>query len=389
MEEVSARLGWAWEPREVTPGRRPVMEIAGIDQRFIGWQSTRRQQIADAKSVLVAACEEKHGHAPGERADCALDRQAADRTRPPELGVPLSLTELRTRWRTSAIRVFGADVVDQLVGRARAAAAAVWARVRPVVDVVLAALDTVAVTYVMRGVFKDHLLLAYTRRCRPHEPGLDEQIVQYVVDDYTRPAGRGRIGHRVRPRYDHAGWSLVACRGRSSGPVCFRCEAQRWADAFEGAVSGAGFQYADPQRDPGGGPDAGEPGVVGDQDVELLRPPGECLRVGADHGGQGVSACCPLCPGVDRQTVAVARALLPVNDRLAGGGADQLLLIAPMSCRWHGFRPDREMAWYANIPSCLFATSPSCPGLSRTRTALVDRGCSSYGSDRGAEREAR
>ncbi len=21
MEEVSARLGWAWEPREVTPGR--------------------------------------------------------------------------------------------------------------------------------------------------------------------------------------------------------------------------------------------------------------------------------------------------------------------------------------------------------------------------------
>lgn len=25
MEEVSARLGWAWEPREVTPGRRPVM----------------------------------------------------------------------------------------------------------------------------------------------------------------------------------------------------------------------------------------------------------------------------------------------------------------------------------------------------------------------------
>jgi conjugative relaxase-like TrwC/TraI family protein len=28
MEEVSARLGWAWELREVTPGKRPVMEIA-------------------------------------------------------------------------------------------------------------------------------------------------------------------------------------------------------------------------------------------------------------------------------------------------------------------------------------------------------------------------
>ncbi len=34
MEEVSTRLGWAWEPREVTPGRRPVMDIAGIDRRL-------------------------------------------------------------------------------------------------------------------------------------------------------------------------------------------------------------------------------------------------------------------------------------------------------------------------------------------------------------------
>lgn len=65
MEEVSARLGWAWEPREVTPGRRPVMEIAGIDERLIGWQSTRRQQIEDALPVLTAKYEEKHGHAPG------------------------------------------------------------------------------------------------------------------------------------------------------------------------------------------------------------------------------------------------------------------------------------------------------------------------------------
>lgn len=97
MEEVSARLRWAWEPREVTPSRRPVMEIAGIDQRLIGWQSTRRQQIAEAKSVLVAYYEEKHGHAPGERADYALDWQAADGTRPPKEKEPRSLTELRTR----------------------------------------------------------------------------------------------------------------------------------------------------------------------------------------------------------------------------------------------------------------------------------------------------
>ncbi|MFD4376833.1 hypothetical protein [Streptomyces sp. NPDC058486] len=34
--------------------------------------------------------------------------QAADRTRPPKRAELLSLTELRTRWRTSAICAFGA-----------------------------------------------------------------------------------------------------------------------------------------------------------------------------------------------------------------------------------------------------------------------------------------
>ncbi|MGC4986664.1 MobF family relaxase [Streptomyces sp. DT193] len=200
MEEVSARLGWAWEPREVTPGRRPVMEISGIDQRLIGWQSTRRQQIADATPVLVADYKAKHGHEPGERAAYAMDGQAADRTRPPKPTATRSLTELRDGWKESAIRAFGADVVSRLAERAQAAAAAVWARVRPVVDVVLAAVDTVAVVYVMRGAFKRrHLLaearrhLAYVLRGRPHQPGLDEQIVQTVVDEYIRPVGRGRM----------------------------------------------------------------------------------------------------------------------------------------------------------------------------------------------------
>ncbi|MFJ5266671.1 MobF family relaxase [Streptomyces sp. NPDC088387] len=198
MEEVSARLGWAWEPREVTPGRRPVMEIAGIDQRLIGWQSTRRQQIEDALSVLVADYEQRQGHPPGEQAAYALGCQAADQTRPPKRTVMLSLTELRERWRASAIRAFGACTVYRLAQRARAAAAAVWARVRPVVDVALAAVDTVAVVYVMGGAFKRHHLLAearrhlaYALRGRPHQPGLDDQIVQAVVDDYTRPVGRG------------------------------------------------------------------------------------------------------------------------------------------------------------------------------------------------------
>ncbi|WP_026179404.1 MobF family relaxase [Streptomyces hokutonensis] len=208
MEEVSARLGWAWEPREVTPGRRPVLEIAGIDQRLIGWQSTRRQQIADALPVLIADYEEAHGHQPGERAAKALDRQAADRTRPPKRKVPRSLSELREGWRQSAIRAFGACTVYRMAEKARAAAVAVWARVRPVVDIPLAAVATAAVVYVMRGAFKRHHLLAEARRHlahilrgRPHEPGLDEQIVQTAVDGYTRPAGRTMMTADLRALY--------------------------------------------------------------------------------------------------------------------------------------------------------------------------------------------
>jgi hypothetical protein len=126
--------------------------------------------------VLTGRYEERQGHAPGERAAYALACQAADQTLPPKRTELLSLTELRTRWRHSAIRAFGACTVYRLAERARAAAAAVWARVRPVVDIALAAVDVVV--YVMRGAFARHHLLAearrhlsYVLRGRPHQPG--------------------------------------------------------------------------------------------------------------------------------------------------------------------------------------------------------------------------
>ncbi|WP_189135310.1 MobF family relaxase [Wenjunlia tyrosinilytica] len=196
MEEVSARLGVAWEPREVTPGKRPVMEIAGVPHELIGWQSTRRQQIEHAYEDQLQQYRSDHGHEPGERARYKLALIAADRTRPPK-GIPRTLPELRERWRRSAVHAVGADVVDRLLETARAAATAVWARVRPVVDLALAAVETVAVVYVMRGAFQHRHLLAearrhltYVLRGRRHEPGLDEAIVRAAVDGCTRPVGR-------------------------------------------------------------------------------------------------------------------------------------------------------------------------------------------------------
>jgi hypothetical protein len=51
--EVCEELGWATVPREVTPGLRPVMEIAGVDSELIDWPSTRRQRIEDVLEGLT------------------------------------------------------------------------------------------------------------------------------------------------------------------------------------------------------------------------------------------------------------------------------------------------------------------------------------------------
>ncbi|WP_405392603.1 hypothetical protein [Streptomyces sp. NBC_01102] len=146
---------------------------------------------------LVAAYEERQGTRRGSGPPTRWTaRQPTGRARP------------SARWhgRCRSIWAFGACTVYRLV--ARAAAAAVWARVRPVVDIALASVDVAAVVYVMRGAFKRrHLLaetsrhLAYVLRGRPHQPGLDEQIVQAVVDDYTRPAGRRMITADLRALY--------------------------------------------------------------------------------------------------------------------------------------------------------------------------------------------
>ncbi|GHD75548.1 hypothetical protein ACFQL8_15020 [Streptomyces goshikiensis] len=119
-----------------------------------------------------------------------------------------SLSELRAAWRESAARAYGADVVAGLAERAQAAAAAIWARVRPVVDVALAVAETIAVVYVMRGAFaRRHLFaearrhLSYALRGRPHRPGLDEEIVQAAIDGYTRRASRRMLTSDLRALY--------------------------------------------------------------------------------------------------------------------------------------------------------------------------------------------
>lgn len=86
-------------------------------------------------------------------------------------GDRVSLAAAAVLFAASAIRAVGADVIDRLLEMARAAAAAVWASVRPVVGVALAAVDVIAVVYVMRGAFPHRHLCVRKRRPFGRGPG--------------------------------------------------------------------------------------------------------------------------------------------------------------------------------------------------------------------------
>ncbi|MFB7501761.1 hypothetical protein ACFC09_45180 [Streptomyces sp. NPDC056161] len=142
-------------------------------------------------------------------------------TRPPKQKAR-PLAQLRAWWKASAILTSGvaADVINSLLEYARAAAAAIRARVAAVVDVAMAAVDVAATVFVMNGggrFHRRHLLAEARRRLAPvlrgrrREPGLDERIVDaalatYCVDISEPKTLRGRM-----PAYRlyTARWSLA------------------------------------------------------------------------------------------------------------------------------------------------------------------------------------
>ncbi|MEU1519013.1 MobF family relaxase [Streptomyces sp. NPDC005811] len=216
MAEVCEALGLASEPRTVTAGRRPVMEIAGVPHELIRWTSRRSDQIAACRADLeheyVTAVDDdgnlKFAPEVSEQARAKLNRMAARMTRPPKQQTR-PLAQLRAWWKTSAILTSGVtvDAIDSLLERARATAAAIRARVAAVVDVALAAVDVTAMVFVMNkdGSFhRRHLLaearrhLALVLRGRRRAPGLDEKIVNAAIAthclDITEPKTlRGRM----------------------------------------------------------------------------------------------------------------------------------------------------------------------------------------------------
>ncbi|MEV8321480.1 MobF family relaxase [Streptomyces sp. NPDC059900] len=256
--EVCEALGLATEPRTVTPGRRPVMEIAGVPHTLIRWTSRRSDQIAACLAELeheyVTAVDDdgdlKFLPVVSERARAKLNQMAARKTRPPKQPAR-PLTQLRASWKASAIRTSGvaADVINSLLECARAAAAAIRARVAAVVDVALAAVDVTATVFVMNGggrFHRRHLLaearrhLALVLRGRRRDPGLDDRIVAAATSthclDISEPmTARGlEPGHRLYT----ARWALadLPAPGRPPTPALVP-DRQLPADPGEPAAS--------------------------------------------------------------------------------------------------------------------------------------------------------
>ncbi len=221
MAEACEALGLASEPRTVTAGRRPVMDVAGVPHELIRWTARGSDQIAACRAELeheyVTAVDDdgepRFLPVVSERARAELNRMAAKMTRPPKQKAR-PLAQLRAWWKASAILTSGvaADVIDALLEHARVAAAAIRARVTAVVDVALAAVDVAATVFVLNsgGRFHHRHLLAEARRHlalvlrgRRREPGLDEQIVDAALATYcvdiSEPKNAARPAARLPP----------------------------------------------------------------------------------------------------------------------------------------------------------------------------------------------
>lgn len=237
--EVCEMLGLATEPRTVTLGRRPVMEIAGVPHELIRWTSRRSDQIAACLAELeheyVTAIDDdgelKFLPVVSERARAKLNQIAARKTRPPKQKT-LPLAQLRVWWKVSAILTSGAavDVITSLLEYARAAAAAIRARVAAVVDVALAAVDVAATVFVMNdgGRFhRRHLLaearrhLALVLRGRRRDPGLDDQIVAAAISTHCLDISEPKTvrGLEAGYRLYTARWALSDLPARRRPPA--------------------------------------------------------------------------------------------------------------------------------------------------------------------------
>ncbi|MEZ0070074.1 conjugative relaxase-like TrwC/TraI family protein [Streptacidiphilus sp. MAP12-20] len=189
IEELCRRLGVQAEEREVTPGKRPVMAISGIDDDLVEAFSKRAQDIRRDLAVLLADYRRRYGKEPDTAARMALIQQAAQQTRPKKKKAR-SLFDLRAAWRAEAVEVFGDSRIDTLLQRCRQAVSPGGRDRDPVASLDLKQLaeDVLGVVSEERAVWAERHVLAEARRHivratkgRGDTRGLAEHVAQLVL----------------------------------------------------------------------------------------------------------------------------------------------------------------------------------------------------------------
>ncbi|MFF3565477.1 MobF family relaxase [Streptomyces sp. NPDC002574] len=121
LELLCSRLGLRTEPVEVTPGRRPVMQVVGIDPRLRAVFSQRGTAVRDLAGDLLEDYQHRYGRQPDPAVRYRLQEQARLSTRQPKPAAR-SLDALLGRWRQRAIAATDRATVDGVLRAAQAAA---------------------------------------------------------------------------------------------------------------------------------------------------------------------------------------------------------------------------------------------------------------------------
>ncbi len=111
--ELRERLGVGFVEHQ-RPGKRPVRELAGIDDRLLTAWSRRRAEIDTERAGLTVAFEAEHGRPPAPVEAIGLAQRATLATRP-DKHPPRSEAEVRQRWRQEAIATIGASAVQTML----------------------------------------------------------------------------------------------------------------------------------------------------------------------------------------------------------------------------------------------------------------------------------
>ncbi|ROS48757.1 MobF family relaxase [Frigoribacterium sp. PhB118] len=228
MDRVTDALGLTTELREVTPGKRPVVEIAGIDDRLTSGFSSRSADIKASMKKLERDYRADHGRAPDMKARVRLAQQATLDTRPAKAPAR-SLKELRAGWQAQAAAVVGERVVADVLSSAREAAQSTAGPTTTpkTVGVSEAAQAIVETVSEHHSVWGPHTIEAEARRYvqaqRAAGVGVDgsvDEITRHALDTdsvtVTPPAPHGSFQPLTRADgtsiYEHKGRQLLTSR---------------------------------------------------------------------------------------------------------------------------------------------------------------------------------